>query len=258
MVKYDLHPRGAWSLAIASLRLYLGQLPALGLAAALIVLPALLFLVPAESSAVYWGFAAYVLAAFLAVVVLVIRLTSHRIQGVRAAPRQILRCVRPGRLLRLLGVAGLTSLIFVLVLTPGTAFAVYTESQIVESEYVALLAYMLIIIPTVWVAVRLIFVLPAAVLEDAGPIRALNRSRILTGGSWWRISGSYLVWALSCYFLLVAVAAVGTLADLEVESVTVLTGTMAFLLAPVGLVFLVVLYYDVRVRREFFDVQDLS
>jgi hypothetical protein len=102
---------------------------------------------------------------------------------------------------------------------------------------------------------------PAVViLEDAGPIAALRRSWALSTGSRWRILGLVLlllvlqvVLSSLLSFVLLASFATDQVVQLVVQQAVNLLASIAW--APVYWGTFAILYYDLRVRREAFDLQ---
>jgi hypothetical protein len=127
-------------------------------------------------------------------------------------------------------------------------------------------ALILLIIPGIYVACRLITCVPAALLEDLGPRSSLERSFSLTKDYAGR---AFLIYLL--YFVLVYAAtmlltfpffiAVG----LSARNPEAMRGWLAMaqvgefiagvLVSPVLTIATAVFYYDLRVRKEAFDLQ---
>jgi hypothetical protein len=154
-------------------------------------------------------------------------------------------------------VIGVAGLILFLVVTRSPVGGV-TAVQVI----VALVAGVMLVIATVLISMRLAFIVPAVMLEDRGPLGSLSRSWALTRGSVLRIVGGtvlagLLVAAIVFGEVLTANSVTGPLEDLAgidaIARMTLDTVTSA-LLAPVTTVFLALLYLDVRVRREDFDL----
>lgn len=133
--------------------------------------------------------------------------------------------------------------------------------------FVLLLSFVALIIPFFFMAVRLSMVLPAVICDKAGPFAAFRRSWQLTSGHWWRLFGTLVVVALLMIVLTlalglvlggvllgseslgeVAFAALATLVDVLIAAVTF----------PIWAAVLTVIYYDLRVRNEGFDLQLLA
>ncbi len=130
---------------------------------------------------------------------------------------------------------------------------------------------------TIWVSVRLVLAPPVIVLERAGPITALRRSWQLVQGSWWRVFGIYLLASF-------IVAMIASIIEIPFTVVEVFAGGSSFLFPAVGHVHatgpsliaviigaiggiiattctrpvsagvLVLLYTDLRMRREGLDL----
>jgi Membrane domain of glycerophosphoryl diester phosphodiesterase len=127
--------------------------------------------------------------------------------------------------------------------------------------------FILLIIPGIWLGVKLSMLFPAVVFEREGPFGAIGRSWTLTRGHWWRTFGTLIVVFLITFVLqLVFGGVVGALLG---ASDTVSELTVAIVLTLVNLITLAVtyplwaavttvLYYDLRVRNEGFDLQLLA
>jgi hypothetical protein len=128
------------------------------------------------------------------------------------------------------------------------------------------LGLLLLIVPGVWLAVKLSVVFPAVVFERRDALSAIGRSWTLTGGHWWRTFG-----ALAVIFLITFVAqlvlggvAGGILGAADAGELTtaiVLTLVNVLTLAltyPLWAAVTSVVYYDLRVRNEGFDLRGLA
>lgn len=51
----------------------------------------------------------------------------------------------------------------------------------------SMIGSLLVVLPITWIAVRLLFLPYAAVLEGLGPVRGTRRSRAIATGQWWRL-----------------------------------------------------------------------
>jgi hypothetical protein len=131
---------------------------------------------------------------------------------------------------------------------------------------VILVATLFLIIPGIYMACRLITCVPAALLEDLGARESLERSFALTKGNAGRAFLIYLIYTVILYAIimvftvpslfLVAMAAKNpgmawiSLALMQVGSFVAETLVGPFLLIATS-----VFYYDLRVRKEAFDLQ---
>jgi hypothetical protein len=127
-------------------------------------------------------------------------------------------------------------------------------------------AAIFLIIPGIYVACRLITCVPAALLEDLGPRESLERSFHLTKNNAGR---AFLIYLL--YFVLLYVTAFlfmmpfGVVVALSAKDPGMLRLSMALLqvgnflagilVGPFLLIATSIFYYDLRVRKEAFDLQ---
>lgn len=131
---------------------------------------------------------------------------------------------------------------------------------------VVLVATVFLIIPGIYMACRLITCVPAALLEDLGARASLERSFALTKGSAGRAFLIYLIYAVMLYaiimvfmfpsLLLVAMAAKNPgMAWISLALMQVGSFVAGILVGPFLLIATSVFYYDLRVRKEAFDLQ---
>jgi hypothetical protein len=129
------------------------------------------------------------------------------------------------------------------------------------------IGFVLLIIPGVWIGVKLAMVFPAVVFERKGPFGAIGRSWTLTRGNWWRTFGTLVVVFLITFVMqLVLGGLVGgvlgsfdNVSDLTAAIVLTLVNLLTLLLTyPLWAAVTSVVYYDLRVRNEGFDLQLLA
>jgi hypothetical protein len=123
-----------------------------------------------------------------------------------------------------------------------------------------------LIIPGIYVACRLITCVPAALLENLGPSESLSRSFTLTKGSAGRSFVIYCLYLALFYgaFLLLAFPFL-VLAMMSAKNPGTMRTWMAVsqlgsffaatLITPIFTIATAVFYYDLRVRKEAFDLQ---
>jgi hypothetical protein len=124
-----------------------------------------------------------------------------------------------------------------------------------------------LVIPGIWLYGVWSVAAPALLIEGLGPARSLGRSRRLVKGRWWPTAGvlivaSIMVAVVSGAFeaLLVAVASLGSQPSL-LAAVLVVTasGAVATIVTqPFHAAVTTILYYDLRVRREGYDLHVLA
>jgi Membrane domain of glycerophosphoryl diester phosphodiesterase len=127
--------------------------------------------------------------------------------------------------------------------------------------------FILLIIPGIWLSVKLCMAFPAVVFERAGPFRAVGRSWKLMRDNWWRVFGTLLVIFLIAFvvnFALTAVLGVvaagsDTISELAFALLATIITLLTYMLTyPLWAAVMTVIYYDLRVRNEGFDLQLLA
>jgi Membrane domain of glycerophosphoryl diester phosphodiesterase len=132
------------------------------------------------------------------------------------------------------------------------------------------LGFLLFVIPAIILAVGLAVAIPAVVLEaGASPSGALSRSWELTRGSRWRMFGLGVTVVVLLYVPLVAITGLVALLlpsgggpfgamSLGVVVAVAVGGVVQMFLYPLFYCVLTVTYYDLRVRKEGFDLELLA
>ncbi len=128
-----------------------------------------------------------------------------------------------------------------------------------------LLGALLIVLPGIWVAVAWSVVYPVVLVEDVRGRRALGRSRRLVRGRWWASFAVLLLGFLLAFIVGAIFGFVFGVLSAVNESLgfLIVTSTVANLLAsvvttPFQAALVTVLYFDLRVRKEGFDLQLLA
>ena len=127
-------------------------------------------------------------------------------------------------------------------------------------------AFIALVIPGIWLAVAWSVSFPALLSEGIGPVAALGRSFRLVKGRWWPTFGALLVmWVLVAVISGVLGALLGAtlLAAVDSELVAAVLFTIVNILSslitlPLLAAVLTVIYFDLRVRNEGFDLQLLA
>jgi hypothetical protein len=131
---------------------------------------------------------------------------------------------------------------------------------------IVVVGLILLIIPGIWLAVKLSMVFPVVVFERRNPFAAIGRSWSLTSGHFWRTLGTLLVVFLITFIAQLVFGGVvggvlGASDASELTTAVVLTLVNLITLAltyPLWAAVTTVLYYDLRVRNEGFDLQLLA
>lgn len=144
----------------------------------------------------------------------------------------------------------------------------------VVRRYWTLMALFVVVLPLflcppvlIWLALRWSVAIPAALAEAIGPIRALRRSWGLTRGSWWRLAGILFVTFLLVYAAQSALSIFALPLAIVVPFVPQFVRGVIFLVVttaaqvvglPVMYLCVVLVYFDLRVRRDDFDLDQLA
>jgi hypothetical protein len=160
----------------------------------------------------------------------------------------------------------------------GHPVTVVGALRAVLRRYFAILGYVLLIglmgivlclLPLwIWIWVGWVAVLPVMFVENAGLGAAMGRSWHLVEGRWWRTFLILLLVVILWYFARVALEAfiglANTLISLVATSYVVLAVAqgaaiiVAALVNPVVQIAIVLIYFDLRVRREALDLFQLA
>lgn len=140
------------------------------------------------------------------------------------------------------------------------------------TAFLVFVGFLVFIIPGFILVVGLVLSIPALVIEpQLGPGGALSRSWNLTRGSRWRIFGLLLVVVILLYIPIAAIGGIVAMfvpggsgllfarssATVSVIAVAV-SGLVQIFIYPLFYCVLTVAYYDLRVRKEGFDLEVLA
>lgn len=128
-----------------------------------------------------------------------------------------------------------------------------------------LVGMLLLIIPFFVVVVLTMFALTVVVLESRSPMESIRRSIQLGRGYYWRNFGVLLLLGLVVGVLwlvigvVVGLISVGVGADMQESfGFQLIVHFFVLLIAPLQLIPVVLLYYDMRVRKENYDAAALA
>jgi hypothetical protein len=133
----------------------------------------------------------------------------------------------------------------------------------VLSTICVFVGFFAVIIGALYLYVRFIFISQSLVLEHSGIIGAFRRSGYLVRGSWWRVFGTSVV-----LFIFVAIVGgvasavggiFGAFTPYETSTVvkTIVSSAANVFALPIQLGTLTLLYYDLRIRKEGFDLEQM-
>jgi len=129
-----------------------------------------------------------------------------------------------------------------------------------------IIPFLFFLIPGIWLSVAWSVSYPALLSEDVRGTKALGRSFKLTRGRWWPTFGALVVMYL---IVLVISGILGVLlgatlvASTDSEAVaavltTIINTVSSLITLPLFAAVLTIIYYDLRVRKEGFDLQLLA
>jgi hypothetical protein len=135
-----------------------------------------------------------------------------------------------------------------------------------------LIGFVLLILPGLAVFCAAIFFLvrwsltvAAMMAEDMGPIRGLGRSWNLVKGQWWRTFGILVIVTIlqtiityALFILFGLIAALFSTGDFQAALVQVGSTLLSALVSPITTIAVVLLYFDLRVRKEGLDLDQLA
>jgi hypothetical protein len=149
----------------------------------------------------------------------------------------------------------------------------YATSRLGPLVWVAILYFLALVagvlmclVGAVWLGVLFCLATPALLFEEARGASAMSRSRHLIEGHWWRVFGALIVGYLIVAVLqgLLGALVAGVIlanSDSELGNAIAVTGANILGLAvslPFASALLTYIYFDLRVRKEGFDLQLLA
>jgi hypothetical protein len=159
----------------------------------------------------------------------------------------------------------LIAMVLLLALVIGGTFALAVLVGVLSGAAALLaLLFVVVFVFAVMVLVRTTVAAQTIVIERTGGRAGLQRSWRLTNGFFWRIVGILLVLGLlqaivgGIVGLPVLALASGLSVDAQQMISQAISAVSAIFVAPVTLVTLTLLYYDLRIRREGFDLEMLT
>jgi len=135
-----------------------------------------------------------------------------------------------------------------------------------------LIGFVLLILPglavfcaAVYFLVRWSLTVAAMMAEDIGPIRGLGRSWNLVKGQWWRTFGILVIVTIlqtiityALFILFGLIAAIFSTGDFQAALAQVGSTLLSALVSPITTIAVVLLYFDLRVRKEGLDLDQLA
>ena len=126
---------------------------------------------------------------------------------------------------------------------------------------------LLLIIPGIIFSVWYILTSQTIVIEDRGVTEAMTRSKSLIAGNFWKVLGLSAVIVLIAWIASGMIIAPGVIITMVIEPKDPLVSALIVqpfsligevLVAPIGAAAMILLYYDLRIRKEGFDLEMLA
>ena len=156
---------------------------------------------------------------------------------------------------------------FLMGLAIGLPVGILFACLMVVSYELGLIAVLIALIPAIFFSTRWSLAAPAILMENIGASEGLKRSWELTNSYFWRVLGTSFVAGLLTIFLnylpiLLSEYIFTTFLDVPyqvVEAVnTTITQATLLISLPFSMAVIVLIYYDLRIRKEAFDLQRLA
>ena len=145
------------------------------------------------------------------------------------------------------------SLGFALRRTPSVLWLLVLESLVL------VLAFLLLVVPAVWLGFAWSVAIPALLIEDVRGRRALGRSFRLVRGRWWRTAGvvilGFIVASFAAFIVTLPFDAITIASAPENLLVVFVAGTVggtvaAVVSTPLVAAFVTLVYFDLRARKD--------
>jgi hypothetical protein len=191
---------------------------------------------------------------------------SSRYLGKPATIEGTYRSIGPRRFLALLGATLLYIVLLGLLaavgigISIGAGFALPLPLNVIVIFVFAIVT----LVAVIYLAVSFVFVPQAVIIEQRSVTQALARSVRLVRGSWWRVLGVIAILTIIVSIISgIGGSIVGALLQVVSfpEARAIVAGFSAIVMIFVGPVQLVgntLLYYDLRIRKEAFDLEQLA
>jgi hypothetical protein len=225
-----------------------------------------------------WIVVIYLIALVLAplTVALLYGVTVEALLGRRVSMGSALRGAmrRYWRIWGLLGLILLAIVGFVVAFAAAAFAAGFAARSVLGSGAVVpavlglvALLYLAVVPVAIWLGVGISVAIPALLAEPIGPLHALKRSWGLVRGRWWRTFGNLCVFVIIQFIVMYALAAlfgavallIPGLSDEMRGAITyTATGLASALSQPLPFIAVALMYFDLRIRREGFDLEQLA
>ena len=125
--------------------------------------------------------------------------------------------------------------------------------------FLLVFAFLLLIVPGIWLAFAWSVAIPALLAEDVRGRRALGRSFRLVRGTWWRTAGivlvAFIISSFAAFVVTLPFQVIAMVSAPESLVTAFLAGTLAgtvgaVVSTPLAAAFITLLYFDLRARKD--------
>jgi len=157
-----------------------------------------------------------------------------------------------------------------IILSMGIFFARPADQNAVLTALGLIWLYPVSAVVLLWLTVKFLFIPHSVILDDLGAVDAFKRSFNLVTGYWWRTFGIYILISFIVGIIVallqqgVAVVNLGLnqlphILPLAIVGIGGLLMTViSIVIQPIGIIATTLLYYDLRIRKEGFDLLHLA
>ena len=133
----------------------------------------------------------------------------------------------------------------------------------VLTSVLTIIGFILLIIPGIIAFVRLALAPPVLVVEDVRGTKAVGRSWRLTSGNFWRLLAllilSTLIATVGVLIITIPTEVVALMVGPAGWPISALGSTLAtVLITPFSMLIIVLFYFDMRIRKEGFDIEVMA
>ena len=142
------------------------------------------------------------------------------------------------------------------------------DPQVAMSMMIAAVVMLVSLVALIIFGIYMVAVMPAIIVEGHRARGALSRAAQLLSGSKWRVLGHVIVYSLTVlglwFVLSIPLIFMGLASGADTQSFArtavgvVMNGAVSILITPITLIATTLLYYDLRVRKEEYDLNRLS
>jgi hypothetical protein len=119
---------------------------------------------------------------------------------------------------------------------------------IILLSIILIVAFLLLIIPGIWLSISLSFAMFILLLQNAPIIESMKTSFNLVKGRWWKVFGRNLLLGLLCLGIIIVVELVSTVFSfiVGVDFAYALTTVLTYLLTPLSVAYMYIMFRDLQ------------